>query len=380
MNDTNKAPLAGGAYRPPPPGRIDPPRIVHLLGGLRAHDFGDKNVSVSVDARRPLLHFPRPQYPSLYARLEQIGLRPIGVEIFSSQDELDGIAPTHWVPWRTPEGLRGVQIQREWSNVHHQAVRSGDRVVGRCSEKLRTYIRLLHHRLLQLSNAYNALFRYQQRSKNAPAPDHVFSNVWMDELVAAIHGFLADAAAMRDALVEATWLLALKRPDKDVPAIGSFLKQAKDETHPLALDILREGKPGGWIKNLTDLRNEVTHVAPVSTTHEISGCESRELKLQGGSVLGMHYPLTTQDWALRRDVDRTVDYNDEESLKRSMAAYKEFSATSGDALEYAWRTLSNLTTLAEAVRLAAGLSAPMLVLTDKDIMDLKVITPGDPQA
>ena len=45
-------------------------------------------------------------------------------------------------------------------------------------------------------------------------------------------------------------------------------------------------------------------------------------------------------------------------MKEAIDAYDAFAATSGDALEYACRTLTHLAELAENVRVAAGLKAP----------------------
>jgi len=126
---------------------------------------------------------------------------------------------------------------------------------------------------------------------------------------------------------------------------------------------------GGWIKNLSDLRNEIMHVVPVGDIHEHSYLELRELPHNGGGHLFyLHYPFTTQDWGLRRDVARTINYSDDEAIKRSIESYDEFAKTSGDALEYAWRTLANLAALSDQVRQAAGLKAPILTITEADIV------------
>jgi hypothetical protein len=147
------------------------------------------------------------------------------------------------------------------------------------------------------------------------------------------------------------------------------MKKAKGEAHSLVVQILRETEDGGWIKNLTELRNEIIHVVPVGDVHEHSYVELRELPHNGGGHLfKLHYPLTTADWRLRRDVPRMVDYSDKDAVKRSFEVYDEFAKTSGDALEYAWRTLANLARLTDDVRQAAGLSAPLPLISAADIV------------
>ena len=42
--------------------------------------------------------------------------------------------------------------------------------------------------------------------------------------------------------------------------------------------------------------------------------------------------------------------SDEKAVKLSLVSYREFAENSGDALEYAWRTISNFVNLCRLVR------------------------------
>lgn len=102
---------------------------------------------------------------------------------------------------------------------------------------------------------------------------------------------MADAAAYRDLIAETVWRLVLGG-EASVTTLGTFVKKAAKETNPLAVQIVADGKPGGWLKTFTDLRNEITHVAPVGRSQTFHFCEPREVALKKqGNVVQLHYPL-----------------------------------------------------------------------------------------
>lgn len=345
---------------------VQPPRIVHLLGGVQAIDWLDGTVGIGVDGFEPWLTIARPEYPKLYVELENAGLRPIGVQIFRCEDELNGLEPPFWIGWRTPIGLAALGIEKEWANVRSQAASQTDVATVDCAGKIVTYLRLLSHRLFELSNAYHSTLRSQWAIKRAPIVDRqMFSNIWLESIDAAVHAFMADAASMRDCLAEALWRLVMKRVERDVTTMTTFRKAAKNDPHPLVRSTLDECGPGGWIKNLSDLRNSITHVVPASRSHEHDYCELRTSSVLGSEIVALHYPFTTKDWSLRTGADRLPDRSTHEAAARAFETYRAFVATSGDALEFAWRTTGRLNELAEAIRNAAGLSAPMPVLRAK---------------
>lgn len=334
-------------------------RIVHLLGGLRAYDTYDDVVKVGVNGLSFPMSFPQPAYPALYSTLESLDFRPIGVEFISSPLEMNGSIPRKWASWSTPKGLDIIHRKQKWSSIRFaEADRAA--VKFEIAGKIGTYLRLTDLRLKQLSNAYHqTLFAKLRREEGDPLPSPgLFGNQWMSEIEAAIHAFFSDAAAFRDVIAEGVWQRLVQDQTKVVSKMGALHKHAKEGIHPLVDEILSACDDGGWIKNLTDLRNGIIHDAPIDRSHEHSFCDLRALPHNGGmTFFTVHYPLTKEDWS-RRDYKRSVPPSrDQSSMRKSMEDYHEFVATSGDALEYAWLTLSNLSDLAERFRLAADLDA-----------------------
>ena len=311
------------------------------------------------------MSFERPAYPALYATLEDLKLQPVGVEFISSEMELNGSMPRHWVSWRTPKGLDIVHRKQKWSSIRF-AESDRDLIRYEIAGKIGTYLRLTDLRLKQLSEAYHQTLRAKLRREDGdPQPQPgFFQNQWMAEIEAAIHAYFADAAAFRDVLAEGMWLLLVKNKSKTVSKMGALLKNVKGGDHPLIDEVIREGNDGGWIKNLTDLRNGIIHDAPIDRSQEHSFCELRALPHnKGNSLFILHYPLTTAEWGRREHKRQFPPTRDESEMKETFERYREFAISSGDALEYAWRTLSNLADLAERFRIAAGLEADIPRIT-----------------
>lgn len=306
-----------------------------------------------------MLRIERPEYAHLYRALRKLRLQPIGVEFVSHPGQLDGEFPVEWQSMAIDGGFSLMHCQQQWSNVRHAATRSGDSVVATVGGKIGTYLELLNLRLLHLSGAYSVQLRScwrGTRTSGALVP-HLFSHLFMRDIEAVIHAFLADAASFRDVLAEACWSLVLRKTAGQVNTLAELRKRVKGATDPVIIEILEQSSSGGWIKNLTDLRNHVVHVAPVSHAHELSFCEIRSMPIEGTELLTLHYPLTEADWSLRRGFSRIVNFSDEGAVRTAYEAFKEFSSRSGDALEYCWRTVSLMVKLADAVRIASGLRA-----------------------
>lgn len=338
-------------------------RGVHLLGGLRALDDGEQEISIGIDGQPANLTLQRPPYPALYQTLLKAGFQPVGVELVSFNSQLNGEEPVEWEAWHAGSGFKLMDARHSWANVRVDQARKGDTAVSDIAGRVATYLALLNIRLRHLSNAYHANLRSNILTEN-PLESGLVSNLFMIEIEAALHAFFADAGSFRDILAQACWKLVLKKSGFAVKTMPAFLKRAADSSNPIAQAIIAAGRQGGWIKNLTDIRNGIIHAAPLSKSQEDSYCDQRFMELDGNKRIPiLHFPLAHGDWSIRIPVGRATDYNDVDAIKRSREDYRSFVATSGDGLDYAWRTVSNLVVLAESIRRAAGLKAPVPVIT-----------------
>jgi hypothetical protein len=207
-----------------------------------------------------------------------------------------------------------------------------------------------------------------------PAEDNLFfDNTFRRYIDAAIHAFVGDAASFRDLLAETTWRLVL-RGTEPVRKLSAFLRAAKSTNQPIAQEILEASNEGGWLKGLTDLRNHITHVAPVGRGSSLQFCQPRVLTIASEvQVLCMHYPLLDESGAVREHpfpVDK-----EKTAIKKALENYKSFADTSQDALQYAWVTLNKLVQLFAEVRSVCALRSEIPHLTDADIIGKPTFKP-----
>lgn len=343
-----------------------PPRIIHLLGGLRAVDERIDHVWLQVSRDKRFGHFPTPPYASLYRDLRTLGLTPIGVE-FVDQNTFRGLRSPDW-ECASDTGFKIREERNTWNEVRHAALDNRDVAVANVASRTNSYLNLLPIRIFQLSHAYNQTLRAWHLSSSDRTPGHLFSNTFMPHIDAAIHGFLADAASFRDLIAETVWTQVLGEP-AGVTTLNSFLKKAAKSPHPLAATIVAAGKPGGWLYNFTDLRNQVTHVAPVGRSQTFHFCEPRQTAYsQKLNLVALHYPLLDKDGKVRTADDEPPDFNDEAAVRARLEDYRIYCASSIDGLDYAWRTLGQLVDLQRDARLAANLQTKRLVITEDDVI------------
>ncbi|MEQ8433341.1 MAG: hypothetical protein RIA71_03805 [Oceanicaulis sp.] len=352
-------------------------RFVHLLGGLRAFDVMAPEVEIGVDTLKCHVKFKRPQYANLFHAINSFNLKVIGCEFIDGQEEILEIQPRDWL-LSHQSGWSIKFVQQEWSNISYKASQEGKLRLASVSERIRTYLRLIELRVKKISDAYHNTLRahlYPGPVEKAPYIG-MFGNQWLIEIDAAVHSFLADAGTLRDVLAEAIWIVLLQSDDQSVKTMASLIKRSKSSDNELIQSIINEAKTG-WIKNLTDIRNHQIHVAPVSSFHEHTFCQAREITLRGGAkLIGLHYPFTTFDWRLRKRSELEVDYSSESKVKKSIKIYDEFANNSGDALEYCWMTANNMASFAESIRIASGLSAPIPTVKPNP-GSIKIIRPRD---
>lgn len=162
-----------------------------------------------------------------------------------------------------------------------------------------------------------------------------------------------------------------------VTRYSSFLKRAKNHPHTLAVELVSAGQEGGWLHVLTELRNEIVHVAPVGRSQAFHFCHLREAACgSNAKAPTVHYAVLGADGKVWKDDAADLEFtsDNENAIKSKMGRYREYLAGSIDGLSYAWQTLERLSELLERIRGATGLRGEMPHITDADIIgEIKVI-------
>lgn len=316
------------------------------------------------------MNFEAPEYAKLYATLQSLGFRVIGVEFITNH----GFSAPNWRFASSDGQFRLACERREWSNVRHTAWRENKTNVVDITKRCTALLELLGIRVFQMSNAYNGA--HLAATNDGELPDGaLFNNTYTCHIEAAIHAFLADAASLRDLICEFTWSHVLQN-EGEVRKIAKFIARFRgdvsDTLNPLANEIIDESRGQGWIKHLSDLRNDVIHVAPIGTRHTFPSCQARKVQLpQGGEVSYLTYGLVDRTLG-EASAGATPAATYEKQIVEELSDFTAKLSESEDALEYAWGVLSKLIDLCSRARMESGLKGEMLHLTDGDIVDFQV--------
>ncbi|MDP2130217.1 MAG: hypothetical protein U0975_07615 [Erythrobacter sp.] len=343
-----------------------PPRLLHLPGGLRLLDERTDKIVLQLHARKTYATIATPEYSQIYATVAEIGLPTIGVE-FPTLDTLRGVGAPDWQAASPSQGFALRAERKAWTQVRTLAQREGRELDADLANRASTYLDLAAIRLFDLSNCYSrVLIAFDYDSDARQKIGLLYRDGFVTVLEAAIHAFAADAASFRDLIVEAAWRL-LKLGDQDVSSIGGFLKFYKNKigTHPIGDELWSVAKDG-WLDQLSTLRNEITHAAPIGG-RGMRDCTVRAHQLGEGIVPQLHYPLFGSDGKLFDD-SLDADFSDDARARATMEGYISWSDGSVDALDYAWRVTDQLVALLVQVRIASSICGEMPTITDKDII------------
>ncbi len=342
-------------------------RVVHLAGGLRAIDFNQPQVRIEVVPNVQFGSFRTPDYQNLFQVLVTLGFRPIGADFYTRHADSEG-SPPDWQAFRVDGGYYAMLAERSWSGVRYAASRDGNATLEILASKARTYLRLLPLRLRQLSEAYNSSLARALTGRSTVKIGHHFGNEWGEHIDAAIHAFLSDAAAFRDVLSEIVWRVILGNDDKSVTSLSGLLNKTKNNRHPIVV-LIRESAKDGWISHLSDLRNQIVHVAPVADSQEHHMCELRAHRSPSGQdIPTIHLALLEGSGHVRKPSSTFVDYNDEEAVKASLASYQEYVRSSRDALDVCEYFCAKLVSLSMRIKNFGFLEEREIIITDDDIV------------
>lgn len=347
-----------------------PPRLLHLPGGLRLFDGRTDKILLQLHARKIFATIATPEYSQVYATVAKLGLPTIGVE-FPTLDTLRGVAAPDWQLASPTQGF-ALRVERDaWSQVKTLARREGRGLDADLANRAVTYLDLAAIRLFDLSNCYGrALIAFDYDSDARKKIGFLFRNGYGTALEAAIHAFAADIASFRDLIVEAAWTL-LALGNHPVRKIERFLKHYTIGTHSIGDELMTVAKSGGWLSQLSALRNDIVHAAPIGG-RGMRDCTVRAHQLGEGILPRLHYPLFGSDGKLFDDA-LDADFTDETRARATMDRYKSWADVSVDALDYAWRVTDQLVDLLARVRIASSIRGERRTITEKDLIGPVVI-------
>lgn len=354
-------------------------RMVHCLGGVRLLNSFGPTVEVStlsIVGRK--VEFQVKDYPSLYKAISQLNLLIIGVDFYedSSQIEDDGYPswrPYCYHPYRTWEHE---EADRIWQNISTGAHKAQIGHLWDLASRISNQLRVCSWRIREISNLYNVQLDSQLRKKEFSI-DCGFYNKQTWQCYTAIQSYLIEACILRDYLSEyaAHFVFSeLLEDGKNISALSGFKKLvlSKSCNDNLFIELKNITSTGGWLKQLGEYRDLVTHSTPLATAEKRLVVFQKQLPTQFGNMPFISCPLPQDPGEISSSrIKRGIFKDFEKLLDRT--SFMRPSEKSMDGLIYCHSSLSQLSDLANKLAARSPVKPEILTLTEKDISNFRIV-------
>ncbi|MBD3811273.1 MAG: hypothetical protein IE917_03500 [Betaproteobacteria bacterium] len=339
-------------------------RIVHLPGGCRAVNNLDPGVKFEPFAvNGKIATITTRAYATLFADLHTLGLKPFGVDFYSTGLEIKRLIPPDWRPfhqWSDTTWPCSDEADR-WAQIGHAAFSRKDARFWDVSSRVSHQIRVCSWRLRQVSEAYREqLFAKASREKHSAGTRFEDGFTWLAYL--SIQAFLVDASVLRDYLAEfyAQHLcpdpgLLVGRP---ITSMGSLKKRVLDKiTSPDTVTNMLQvaTSSGGWLRKLGSYRDLVVHSAPLAKARGRLVAVLEELSLGEGALPAVRLPIPADPDDVSKSRASGSHFDDFENQYELFVRANHGDAESSDGLNYCYGVLEDLVGLARQI----GIMSPI---------------------
>lgn len=330
-------------------------RIVHLPGGCRAVNGLDPKVEFEPLAVNGKVATIRARaYTTLFADLHTLGLKPFGVDFYSSDLEAKGLIPPDWRPyhqWPDTAWPCSDEAQR-WSHIGHAAFSRKNAGLWDVGSRIAHQVRVCSWRLRQVSEAYREqLFAKANAEEHRTGTRFEDGFTWLAYL--SIQAFLVDACVLRDYLSEFYALHLCPDPELlaggSITSMGSLKKRVLNKITSPDLDtsmLQAITSVGGWLHKLGSYRDLVVHSAPLAKAQGRLFAVLEELPLGDGALPAIRLPIPADPDAVSKSRASGSHLNGFESQYELFVKANHGDAESSDGLTYCYGALEELARLA----------------------------------
>lgn len=246
-------------------------QTLYFVGGLlgRETNRGWTLFPVSGDETQDVLLLG--SWANFEAAVEELGLIYVGTEQRISS-ETDSPTIRFWEPGR--RDTNGLNAADAWAGVANSAKKAGDASYSNVATYISACLRVAGLRLRGTSEGYHDQLRWALRAQTAVGRG--FSNVAVLDIYADIHSLLSELASARDHLARIA-AVHVQAPEK-IDCLAWLEKWVKTnkaaESEPLVAALLAASgtkESPGWLRRLSEFRNEVTHRIPLAANNRVSG-------------------------------------------------------------------------------------------------------------
>lgn len=323
-----------------------------------------------------------PNYPQSYELLRKYGLQTLGVDFYLDVAQADG---RRLPSWRSYHHIGSTswpcaEQAETWSFIAHGAFQEKNGLLWDVASRIRHQLRVCDWRLRQISECYRDQLR-ATLGNGEFVEGRRFSNgfTWLGYL--AIQSFLVDACVLRDYFAEYRALILLQAGQhkftSKVTRMGSLKKQYLNRanlTFSADQALADATEAGGWLRLLGSYRNLVVHFAPLASAGSSLYAICVALRFQGDMALpSIKLPIPPDPEKISESRASGTYWDDSElNYARFLNALAN-PVEALDGLQYAHSVLGHLATLAIHLGVMSPVKPKERVLTEKDIINIKII-------
>jgi hypothetical protein len=349
-------------------------RVAHLKGGLTASNSPKKPKIIklrqaTLDSK--VIEIRLTAYRDLALALDSSGFGEIiGIDFYETEEQIRGVQQPLWMANSpTCDGVNGLfENNQFWRKVRHHGYTLKDPkiidIAGRIGQQLWT----LGNSLRKVSLAYQR--QIVSVDFSGIGNRNWFSDSNTSNIFDSFQHFLFDACSLRDYLSEAVneFIVFKEFPNQKKmitshAKLVSILKPLSGKSN-LLNDIVNASEENGWLELLTNYRNVITHVCPISQFNMQSSVFIEKIDIVcDKKVARIKAPLPANPREIRfeRDVTRT-NFSELERIQKEFSQRAKDPDNSLDMLEYCSSVTKNLVTYAVEIAAASDLDAPPIKL------------------
>ncbi|MEQ8996513.1 MAG: hypothetical protein RID53_08415 [Coleofasciculus sp. B1-GNL1-01] len=365
---------------------INVAREAHLLGGLRAINKSGSRVAVIVPniiSNKKHERFNISSYHDFIAKLRELKLELIGIDFYTSSQEILGIYPPEWYSFSrimsTSEPLN--DPVRAWNNISFYAYRQQNYCLADITGRISFELNACELRLRDLSESY-----YKELlglcNQNTFEVGKRFKTLNSFNIYLAVHSFLVESCSLRDYLAEFMRLYVFhqKYGNEQVSTMGALRKKILKKEHEydvLAKNLYEATDPDsedGWLAKLGEYRDLVVHSVPLEQA------STRSFLVQKLSHLGddkclpsIALPLPANPGNISAKRSKGIYFSSFDEWLAAVQKDAEESKLATDALEYCCLANANLTQLATDLVKYSPIKPKTPVFTEEDIIEMRTL-------
>lgn len=353
-------------------------RIVHLSGGCRAINPPGPKVTIEpsiIQGQVPLIELTN--YGSIYKRLEQSGLKILGVDFIGNNLVSSGAIPPEWRPFHrtatTP--WQSFEVQQKWSNIGHGAFENKDGRLWDTASRISYQLNACSVRLKEISDAY-----YNQLIGRIKSNDfkngYIFEDGFTLFMYLALQSFLIDSCILRDYLAEFVCLYICEQKwqiETQILTTMSKLNSAVLQKHDINDALFQNLKSycleSGWLFQLGSYRDLVVHSAPLARSGRKLFAKSDYLEIDNSvNVPQIYCHIPANPSEIRASRSNGNIFQDFESQFDVFVQAAKGDISKIDGLEYSWDVYGRLVLLSAMIAEYSPVEPKMMTFDDSNII------------